>query len=209
MCVVKLCFLPTAQLSLEQAHVLGKALADVGYKNYVQQIDNITHGKWLEGQNTMKWELIIDVLYSGCLESLIALADKILINPVSSDNCDIYQVKEILYRKPANHSDLITSCYLWNYDCPEEKRKRYMMEHFGMEQKQIYYDYVSFQCVFNKYYESSPRYDFFFESHVPVADGIDQIYGKSALEEMRIHSRAFLNTDTRLLSFGKVEIFGE
>lgn len=209
MCVVKLCFLPTAHLFLEQAHALGKELAEAGYKNYVQQIDNVTHGKWLEGQNTMKWEFVIDVLYSGSPEVLITLADRILDKSVGNDNCDIYQVKEILYRRPVNHSELITSCYLWNYDSPEEQRERYMMEHFAMEQKQAYYDYVSFQCVYNKYYETSLGYDFFFESHVSAPDGIDQIYGKPALEGMRTHSRAFLNTDTRLLSFGKVDIFGE
>lgn len=208
MSVVKLCFLPAAHLSLGQAHALGKAFSEVGC-TYVNQIDNVTHGKWLVGQKTMKWEFIIDVLYSGCLENLIAMAECILNKPISSENCDIYQAKEILYRRPVDYSELITSCYLWNYDSPKEQRERYMMEHFVMEQKQTYYDYVSFQCVYNKYYEASPRYDFFFEAHVSARDGIGQIYGKTALEEMRIHSRTFLNIDTRLLSFGKVNIWGE
>lgn len=207
MSIVKLCFLPSAHLSLEQAHVLGKAFAEFGCTN-VQQIDNVTYEKWLEGHNKMKWEYIIDVLYSGCIEDLISKADRVIEHVVTSGDCDIYRAEEIVYCNPVDRSDLITSCYLWNYDTPDEQRERNMMEHFSMEQKQTYYDYVSFQCVRDKYYEISPKYDFFFEAHVSAVDGIDQIYGKPALEEMRIHSKVFLNTDTRLLSFGKVVIYG-
>lgn len=193
---------------------IGRKIADyykeLGNTVYLQIIDNITHGKWLTNQKVMYWGIIIDVYYNA--EGYDEFVDAFMKNwkAVSNDNpsaaefCDVYLASEMIYREPLERAEIITSCYEWNYSTEESLRDKVMKEHFLMEQRQKYYDYVSFQMVKQKLEDRSKRFDFFFESHVSAADGIDKIYGEEVLEEMRTHSRMFLNTDTRHLSFGVV-----
>ena len=119
------------------------------------------------------------------------------------EDADIYIMDVIEYSEPVDNSELITSVYKWNYQNKQEIREKFMKEHFLMEQKQIYYKYVTFNLVTEIIKSKDRIYDFFFESHVLDKNGINEIYSKPALEDMRKHSEQFLDTSTRLLSFGK------
>lgn len=182
------------------------------FEVHTQELDNHKYFRWLTGMSTMEWRSIIDVFWD---ESLISHENatktvKSLLNTYCIDmtNLDMYLAEQIRYKEPVNDAEVITSCYLWNYKNTETVRIEKMREHFGMEQQQYYYDYVAFQCVKSVLTPSSPRFDFFFESHVSDPEGIDAIYSKPTLNGMRQHSEAFLNVNTRQLSFGKVSCYG-
>lgn len=182
------------------------------FKVHIQELDGQKYLRWLAGMATMEWLTIIDVFWN---EELISNEKAIttvntLLNTYKIDMTmlDMYYAEQIQYKEPVNNAEVITSCYLWNYENAEAVRTLKMREHFGMEQQQYYYDYVVFQRVKSILTSTSPKFDFFFESHVSDPDGIDAIYSKPALNGMRQHSEAFLDVSTRRLSFGRVSCYG-
>lgn len=196
----KICIRVESEYTDKEVEQLCDDLSKRNSRVMLQKIDNNLHAKWLANQNNMKWKYVIDVA-SNDLSNLT--------QDMENRNVDIYEVKEITYKEPVENAELITSCYLMNSEVPEEMRNKSMLEHFEMEKKQTLYDYIAFQIVKDTIYDYSPKFEFFFESHVSTKDGIDQIYSKSFLNGMREHSRLFLNADTRQLSFGKVKTMEE
>ncbi len=185
-------------------------LVDEGYIVHIQRLDNSPYKQWLEGLNTMPWDCIADVYKEGPLQETMEIAKFIFaqINMWKGilEDVDIYVAEQMVYKEPVDGAEIITSCYFWNYENDENLRKEKMAEHFLMEQRQRYYDYVTFQCVKECITKHSQQYDFFFESHVSDPDGINEIYSKPALGDMRTHSQGFLNVDSRLLTYGRVKI---
>jgi hypothetical protein len=183
----------------------------LGYRAQTQTLCNVPYLRWLKGLNTMPWNGVLHLLSTEPMDKTFYIST---IHPVMArlfsetitDQMDVYIASQITYNQPVDGAELITSCYLWNYATEPEERNAKMLEHFQMEQCQIYYDYVAFQCVKEKIGDASPTFDFFFESHVSNPNGINEIYEKPALEAMRNHSSAFLNTNSRLLSFGRVNV---
>ena len=200
--VVKICV-------MERDEELIRKLIQEKKEIHIQRIDNSRYFQWLRGLNTMPWSCIMDIFCDESIEAVCdyaeEIAGKINIWNVTKDKFDIYVTKQLTYKKPVDNSEIITSCYLWNYENDSSVRREKMEEHFLLEQNQKYYDYVSFQSVEKCITEESRNYDFFFESHVSNKNGINEIYSKPALENMREHSKAFLNVESRLLSFGEVE----
>ena len=208
--LAKVCIKGESDKPEEYAKLVADKYKNNGNIVYVQRIDNETHGKWLADQKTMYWDFVIDI-YSGN-ESFDEFVEdfKQLWTDISNkhedliDACDVYIAEDMKYKTPLKNAEIITSCYEWNYETEENIRENVMKEHFILEQRQVLYDYVSFQSVKIILYDRSKVFDFFFESHVSDENGIDKIYGEEVLEEMRTHSKMFLNTDTRHLSFGSV-----
>ena len=211
MYVTKICFRRDEPLQLSGLHSAAAEMAERGYRVHVQQMDNFPYQRWMQNSKPMQWNLIVDVFQeNGCSVRLDSgIRDCLTSQGIALKAADIYGAKQMTYKRPVSDAEIITSCYLWNYQNPEALRKEKMEEHFLMEQKQIYYDYVAFQSVDAVLTPGSPIFDFFFESHVSIQGGIDTIYAKPALNGMREHSKAFLNTDTRQLSFGRVVCYGE
>ena len=175
----------------------------------VQRIDNTPYLKWLSGSLTVNWKIIIDVFPKKSAVNEFEKLDEVgcdFIQSLPPVSADIYLVSQVSYQSPISNAELIISCYQWNYENAPEFRHEKMLEHFEMEKTQKYYDYVAFQCVEKILSSESMHLDFFFESHVSDPEGINEIYSKPALEGMREHSMAFLNTGTRQLSFGRVTI---
>lgn len=194
--VIKICL----EKSIEN---IGELLQEIKGEVHVQKINNTPYLKWLSGLQAMKWQMIVDVFREEPFETSIDLATEFV---TRFPGADIYVAEDKTYKEPVNRSEIITSCYFWNYVNSEEYRIQMMNEHFLMEQRQVYYDYVSFQSVRKCVTDSSTKFDFFFESHVSNPNGINEIYSKPALENMREHSKAFLDVGSRCLSFGNVEI---
>ncbi len=182
-----------------------RALSTCGCEVQVQTLDHEKYGRWMRSSGEMPWHRIIDVYCAPERETEICDRCRALFPA----DADIY-VTEIFrsYRAPVDGAEVITSCYLWNYRNEAAVREQVMAEHFEMEKLQVYYDYVVFQTLIEVVTAGSPVFDFFFVSHVSDPSGIDTIYSTPALSGMREHSMAFLNTDTRLLSFGVTHIFG-
>jgi hypothetical protein len=207
--VIKVCFRSEFIINSTLIERVSKELSRIGYSVHVQLICNNRYLCWLRGLSKMEWDWILDIFISGDAKAEVF---RMKIQPLlereilkeALDNIDVYIVSQLIYGKPVDDSELITSCYLWNYNTPRKKRNDAMLEHFKMEQKQLYYAYVAFQCVELKIFERSPTFDFFFISHVPDPKGINEIYSKTALEEMRVHSKTFLDLNSRLLSFGRI-----
>lgn len=206
---IKVCFRENLGVTEKELEHISLFFRKKGNRVISQVIDNGIHGKWLADQNTMQWKYIIDIDGTYTLKEIMDQITELLQMNLQKIAVDMYQVREYTYQKPLKEAEMITSCYLWNEEASETERMRYMMEHFEMEKQQVKYDYVAFQLVEEKYDRSSPRYDFFFESHISDKDGIDYIYEKPALQVMREHSQHFLNTDTRRLSFGHVQTWEE
>lgn len=209
--VLKFCFRTDPDMSNLVDNIIA-CLSQQSLQVHVQYIDSTPYLKWLKNMKTMSWKVIVDIIWDkpdlsvdGIYGTFMNYLQR---EKIFMADVDCYLGEQIIYQKPVDNSELITSCYLWNYDNPSSIREEKMKEHFGMEQRQIYYDYVSFQSITKIMSVNSPRYDFFFESHVSKPEGINEIYSKPALEGMREHSQAFLNVSTRELSFGKVLCFG-
>lgn len=199
--VIKLCYPSTVpETTLAR-------LVKYAYENSVrvdvQTICNTPYLRWLTSSKIMPWDTIVDVFLPDDNELIVFKQD---LFKYAIGNADVYLVEQITYGTPVDGAELITSCYLWNYETAPSIRNDTMYEHFLMEQQQEYYDYVAFQLVQEVLTTESPAFDFFFESHVSHPDGINEIYSKPALEGMREHSKIFLNTNTRLLSFGSVDV---
>lgn len=179
------------------------------YKNiglidcHIHFIDNKEkYDKWLMGCPRMPWKTIINFIVNNNEEKIV---DEFKTNyNAIFDKADIYIMDIMEYSKPVDNSELITSVYKWNYENDKFTRDKYMKEHFRMEQKQVYYKYVTFNLVTKNFKNKNRNFDFFFESHVSDENGIDEIYSKPALDDMRKHSQQFLDTNTRLLSFGEI-----
>lgn len=209
--VIKICFHREMKEKANQIYELGEYLNSKGYSVHLQNISNVPYKRWLENSKTMLWPYIMDVFVEVGEKAEIdkmrnTLVEQEIVNDLFQ-SADMYLSEQQSYRMPVNHAEIITSCYLWNHAIGKNIRENKMQEHFLMEQKQTYYDYLAFQCIKEILTEHSPVYEFFFESHVSQKGGIDQIYSKPELNGMREHSRTFLNVDTRVLSFGKIEIW--
>lgn len=205
---LKICIRDTATISTKKIERICDALVKAGCRVMLQIIDNQLHGIWLKGQKVMIWKNVIDVTSVKSGVELMAVIEKQIGQKLKDAEMDIYEVEEITYQKPILQAEIITSCYLWNYEASSKERKAFMLEHFELEKQQSHYDYVSFQKVIRKHFESSPKYDFFFEAHVSDKEGIDMIYSEPTLQGMRTHSQKFLNIETRRLAFGKVTTWG-
>lgn len=209
--VLKMCFISDFEVSDMIGRIKKEMTKEVD-QIHVQHIDNTPYLRWLKNIEPMKWKIIVDMLLRDGEKDVDDVfedvSDFFKQWPFSANSPDCYGVSQIVYGEPVNNSELITSCYRWNYYFPCSIREEKMKEHFCMEQRQIYYDYVVFQSVDKVLTKKSPKFDFFFESHVSSPEGINKIYSKPTLEEMREHSKAFLDVTTRELSFGKVFCFG-
>jgi hypothetical protein len=209
--VLKICFRPDMGLAPEFLEKAADDCERLGYRVQIQTLCNTPYLCWLEGLNTMPWNGVIDLFSPEPIDKASYMSTirpamvRLFLEPIASQ-LNIYIASQITYNHPVDGAELITSCYLWNYATRPVERNTKMLEHFQMEQHQSYYDYVAFQCVKEKIGDSTPCFNFFFESHVSNPNGINEIYEKPALEAMRDHSRAFLNTSSRLLSFGRVEV---
>ena len=171
---------------------------------HIHFIDNKNkYDKWLAERPRMPWKTIINFIIKDEGKELILQKFKNAYSDIYEE-ADIYIMNVIEYSKPVDNSELITSVYKWNYTNKQEIRDKFMKEHFLMEQKQLYYKYVTFNSVTEIVKSKDRKYDFFFESHVIDKNGINEIYSKPALEDMRKHSEQFLDTSTRLLSFGEI-----
>lgn len=201
--IIKICFNQEKNTHTQGLDAIVEQFRNRGCLVHSQELNNTPYLQWLKGLNVMPWRYIIDLYDSN---------DAHLLNKVVNDlpdvlqgfDCDVYRANQMTYKNPVNHAELITSCYFWNTQNSSLYRHKKMHEHFLMEQAQKYYDYVAFQCVTEVITPHSPKYDFFFEAHVTETEGINEIYSKPALTEMRTHSIAFLDVNSRLLSFGRV-----
>ncbi|MGQ0532125.1 MAG: hypothetical protein ACT4OF_05450 [Caulobacteraceae bacterium] len=101
---------------------------------------------------------------------------------------------------------IITSYYSFAQGVDTVTRDAAMAEHFDMEREQPLYTAVHFNTIVDAAFADGGKFDFVFESYIDAPDGIKMIYDNPMLERMRAHSRIFLNTDSRRLAFGEVEI---
>jgi hypothetical protein len=101
---------------------------------------------------------------------------------------------------------VITSYYSFARGVEPIARDEAMAEHFDMEREQPLYAAVHFSTIADTSFADGDKFDFVFESYIDAADGIKMIYDNPMLERMRAHSRTFLDTDSRRLAFGEVEI---
>lgn len=208
---LKYCFNNDLMLSREVLCDIEIEILKLDIQMHVQMIDE-RFTKWNSGMKTMPWITIFDFIWKDQrdVEMLVNVINEIFLSKkISIENSDIYYLSLLSYNLPVSSSDLITSCYKWNYDNDENSREVIMQEHFKMEQKQTLYDYVSFQRVEKIVSLHNNIFDFFFESHVSDPDGIDKIYSAPMLGNMREHSKGFLDVQSRCLSFGKVFCFGD
>lgn len=181
--------------------ILISALNTKKISHHLQIISN--DSSWLKSQNSMPWKYIVNIYLRESIDILLKHPDFSFL--YENDDIDMYVVSQFTYGRLANvEVDLITSCYLWNYQNDVETRRASMLSHFEMEKKQEKYDYVCFQIVEAPIKEKSEKIDFFFESHVSDPNGIDEIYSKPFIGSMRRHSEKFLDVNTRKLSFGRV-----
>ena len=172
---------------------------------HIHYIDNKEkYDKWLLGRPRMPWKTIINFIMENDNNTILILEKFQKDYSELYDEADIYVMDVMVYSNPVDNSELITSVYKWNYKNEPDVREKFMNEHFLMEQKQVYYKYVTFNSVTKTIKSNNRPFDFFFESHVSDENGIDEIYSKPALEDMRTHSEQFLDTSTRLLSFGEI-----
>lgn len=212
MYVLKIC-LQSDRKPQEIERLLMEAADHQSTQIHVQHIDSTAHSEWLCDQTQMRWKTIFDVIWSDGDPNMEAEMKRTLClvqkYPSIIQEADCYCARQMTYQDPVPHAELITSCYYWNYNTLPEVREEKMREHFAMEQKQIYYDYVAFQSVFKVLTPHSPQFDFFFESHVSKPEGIDHIYSTPELNGMREHSESFLDVGSRRLSFGSVSCYGE
>lgn len=209
--VIKVCFQQELEANSKLIEKASNELLRIGYNVHIQTICNIPYLCWLNGLGIMNWKWILDIFITEgtAKEEYTKIIKPVLEKEIlkkSLHNTDVYIASQINYKKPLDGAELITSCYLWNYETPTNERNNKMLEHFEMEKEQVHYDYIAFQCVKERLYNSSPLFDFFFESHISNPNGINEIYSKPALEEMRSHSRIFIDTNSRLLSFGHVRV---
>lgn len=167
-------------------------------------IDNSS--QFLRGQKNMRWLSIYDIFIVKsklfCVPEMLEHISQLF----NYEDVEIFLLSTLAYGTPMNGADIITSCYSWS-TYPLKEREAALQQHFLMEQSQQYYDYILFQLV-EKYISNYKNYkndiDFFFVSHVSNPDGINQIYSKPFIMDMREHSKLFLNVDSRCLSFGTV-----
>ncbi|MFI5993953.1 hypothetical protein ACIBAC_19210 [Streptomyces sp. NPDC051362] len=103
-------------------------------------------------------------------------------------------------------ASLITSLYSWSRENSPEEREKQMRIHFDMERGERDYTTVHFNTTKGAEHFDNGSFDFVFQSYVDDPEGMNRIYSSSRLEEMREHSKGFLDTDTRRLGFGRVEI---
>ncbi len=208
--IIKVCLKDGGLLWNNELEILFYKWKNEGHIIHIQHLNNAPYKKWLKGLNVMSWTRIIDIFVEGDLQESEEYANSIALQigkmESINDGVDIYVVDQLTYKEPVDHSEVITSCYYWNYSNEESFRNEKMQEHFLLEQGQKYYDYVAFQCVKKCVTPNSLPYDFFFESHVSNPNGINEIYSKPSLGDMRLHSQHFLNVKSRLLAFGWVEI---
>lgn len=175
---------------------------------HIHYIDNKKeYDKWLLDRPRMPWKTIINFIMENDENTLVLEKFQKKYSDLYNE-ADIYVMDVMTYSNPIDNSELITSTYKWNYKNKPEVREEFMKEHFLMEQKQIYYKYVTFNLTTKTIKSNNGDFDFFFESHVSDKNGINEIYSKPALEDMRTHSEQFLDTNTRLLSFGEVFMIG-
>lgn len=99
-------------------------------------------------------------------------------------------------------ADLIVSLYSWQAATTPAERTKNMWLHFGMEREETSYSSVHFNTASGE----RTGIDFVFQAYVNDPEGLSRVYSSPRLEVMREHSRTFLDTDTRQLAFGKVQI---
>lgn len=212
MFLLKICSRDKFSKISNQIELVVDELLKKSFQVHIQELDNHKYLRWLANMSTMEWCTIIDVFWDEklitCEDATQFISDLLNVNNIDITKLDIYLAEQMQYKEPVNNAEVITSCYLWNYKNSEAMRSLKMKEHFGMEKEQYYYDYVAFQIVGVVLTPHSPKFDFFFESHVSKPDGIDAIYSKPALNGMRQHSEAFLDVGTRQLTFGRVSCYG-
>jgi hypothetical protein len=102
-------------------------------------------------------------------------------------------------------ADLIVSFYSWQKATSPDAREREMWIHFDMEREEQDYTAVHFN-VSPSVQVDEEGFDFAFQAYVDDPEGVSRIFSSERLEIMRDHSKTFLNTDTRRLGFGKVQI---
>lgn len=207
---LKICFRDNS-IELTKYENIANKLKEIFKNVNLQTIDNSNYLHLVREQCEMKWKVIIDIedcSYDDCMR--ISELIQCNIEGNSLDNkVDFYLVENISYNQPVDRAEVITSCYLWNYQNEPEDRNKYLLEHFEMEKKQKYYNYVAFQIVEKVATSWSPQIDFFFIAHVTCSGAINYIYSQKTLEEMRQHSMSFLDISTRQLSFGRTKsIYG-
>lgn len=200
--IIKICMLNYAVQQQMEEKI--QQLVQLGIRIHVQKIDAVRYQRWMKYSMPMPWVSIIDIY---CFSA--GMVDEVC-KCLGGPDCtctDIYITRIFQeYQTPVHGAEIITSCYRWNENCEPKARDKVMHEHFEMEKLQKYYNYVVFQVVEKTYTENSPALDFFFVSHVSDPEGIDCIYSMPALNGMREHSQAFLDTNTRQLAFGTVGI---
>ncbi|PEK39642.1 hypothetical protein CN568_24165 [Bacillus pseudomycoides] len=164
----------------------------------------------LEAQSEVfNWRTIIDIE----IDQDIYNSQKFS-NSISSDKLVLEYGLDFLMMKSASFSkgkyqegaDVIVSFYSWAHALEESEREKALWEHFNMEKDQPYYSLVNFNAGVNENNSTSNPTDFMFEGFVGDPEGLSEIYRSPFLNKMRIHSKLFLNTDTRQLAFGKLHI---
>lgn len=210
MSIIKICMSDPLIFFSPEGEKLKEAIVENAERVDIISLNNQPYFQWLKGLKSMPWLSVWDVYVKldgkEAVEYAKSVSEKLKILAADRNGIDTYIVEQETYKEPVNRAEVITSCYFWNYENDKALREEKMAEHFVMEQAQRYYDYVVFQKVIETITKDSPHYDFFFESHVSDPNGINEIYSKPALGNMREHSKFFLNVDSRLLSFGHVEI---
>lgn len=199
--VIRFCYMsPVLENALDR---LARRAEEASLCVDVQTIDNAPYVRWLKSSKIMLWNRMVDVFASDdmAFAALMRNLPEYIYGIV-----DVYLAEQTIYGIPVDSAEVITSCYLCSYEREPSLRSKTMFEHFLMEQQQTYYDYVAFQLVKDIQTARSATFDFCFESHVSHPDGINEIYSKPELEGMREHSKVFLNTDTRPLSFGRAKV---
>jgi hypothetical protein len=103
-------------------------------------------------------------------------------------------------------ANIIVSLYSWQTNTTSADRDRNMWTHFDMEREEPDYSAVHFDRSKGEQHLDSNSFDFVFTAYVDDPKGLSRIYSSPRLDLMREHSRLFLDTDSRRLAFGNVEI---
>jgi hypothetical protein len=125
---------------------------------------------------------------------------------VGGDRARFLSLTQTGFGLEQNGADVIVSLYRWTYAYSPDERDRNMWIHFEMERAERDYSAVHFNVSNGKQYLNNEEFDFVFQAYVNDPRGLARIYSSDSLEIMREHSQTFLDTDTRRLAFGKVQI---
>jgi hypothetical protein len=101
---------------------------------------------------------------------------------------------------------LIVSLYSWQPGTTPETRDRDMWDHFDMEREEPDYTAVHFNRSHGPEHFDNHAFDFAFQAYIDDPAGIPRIYASPRLAAMRAHSTSFLDTGSRRLGFGSVQI---